>query len=369
MSTSKIYTIIYIDCEELTEDQISSYSDICMDMMQKILDVDESICEVNYEKDEFLAILIGIDSEKSLVEANEDFLNASDSIASELFGDKGVIPTQAISSDEFMPELEVKISAHDFTNQICQSYIRGEYDSGSISYDGEDYDDYLNELMDEIKSRQKSKIKEWLCSREIKATTIGARLYNSMLIEKVKGLIELDRDKIIRQCGYIDEEGAVDYVDFYHNFCNAIKWQKINWNTKFCRNIVQERNHLSTPMLSYDKTTIIGKDLLTVSEFVAKVDEVWTEKKWKKEKYDGCPTSGPFETGNPHSSSKGYFYGHMSLEEAFYEFSGDIPQSFRPAYSELSEDNEGDLFNNYLAKRGEHPKELIEFMKKYEDSL
>ena len=151
MSTSKIYTIIYIDCEELTEDQISSYSDICMDMMQKILDVDESICEVNYEKDEFLAILIGIDSEKSLVEANEDFLNASDSIASELFGDKE-------------EDLQVRISAHDFTNQICQSYIRGEYDSGSISYDGEDYDDYLNELMDEIKSRQKSKIKEWLCS-------------------------------------------------------------------------------------------------------------------------------------------------------------------------------------------------------------
>jgi len=154
MSTSKIYTIIYIDCEDPTDDQISSYSAICMDMIQKILDVDESICEVNYianEYEQVLAILIGIDSEKSLVEANEDFLNASDSIASELFGDKE-------------EDLQVRISAHDFTNQICQSYIRGECDSGSISYDGEDYDDYLNELMDEIKSRQKSKIKEWLCS-------------------------------------------------------------------------------------------------------------------------------------------------------------------------------------------------------------
>ena len=122
--------------------------------MQKILGVEENICEVNYIENEYesvLAILIGIDSEKSLVEANEDFLNASDSIASELFGDKE-------------EELRVRISAHDFTNQICQSYIRGEYDTGSISYDGEDYDDYLNELMDEIKSRQDSKIKEWLCS-------------------------------------------------------------------------------------------------------------------------------------------------------------------------------------------------------------
>ena len=204
---------------------------------------------------------------------------------------------------------------------------------------------------------------------EIKATILDTRLHKSHLIKKVKSLIKLDRDEIIRQCGHIDEEGELDYVDFYHNFCEAIEWHKIDWETKFCYDIVQKRGNLSTPMLSYDEGTIIGRDILTVSEFIAKVDEVWTEERWEKEKYDGCATSGPFETGNPNSGSKGYFYGHMSLEEAFYEFSGDIPQSFRPAYSELSYDNEDELFNDYLAEHGEHPKVLIEFMKKYRDSL
>jgi len=248
----------------------------------------------------------------------------------------------------------IKKESRDKLKKIFKSKSKDNYDSYHQKFEelGWDYDDHTIVLFGEIK-----------------ATVIDSRPYDSMLIKKVNGLIELDRDEIIRQCGYIDEEGELDYVDFYHNFCDAIEWQNIYVYTKFFYDIVQKRGNLSTPILSYDETTIIGQDILTVSEFISKVDEVWTEERWEKEKYDDCSTEGPFETGNPHTSSKGYFYGHMSLEEAFDEFSGDIQQSFRPAYSKLCYDNEGDLLNDYLAEHGEHPKELIEFMKNYEDSL
>jgi hypothetical protein len=183
-----------------------------------------------------------------------------------------------------------------------------------------------------------------------------------------KELIDLDRDEIIKQCGYIDEDDNLDFVDFYNEFCDVIDWQNIDCYSKFCYDIVQEKGYLSTPMLSDDESTIIGQDILGVSEFIANVEEVWTEERWEKEKYDDCSSSGPFETGNPHGSN-GYFYGHMSLEDAFNEFSGDITQSFRPAYTELTSENEDQLINDFLFEYGEHPKELIEFMKNYVASL
>jgi hypothetical protein len=90
-------------------------------------------------------------------------------------------------------------------------------------------------------------------------------------------------------------------------------------------------------------------------------------KNGKQKKYDECPSAGPFETGNPNNGSKGYFYGHMSLEDAFYEFSGNVSDMFRPAYKELSYDNEGETLDEFLSIHGEHPKELIDFIEKYED--
>jgi len=154
MSISKIYTIIYIDCEQPTEDQISFYSDICKNNIQNILGVDKSICEVNYAEDEYesvLTILIGIDSERTLIEADLDFLNASEHFISDLTEDE----------DE---ELRVRISANDLTNLVCQTYECGEYDTGSISTTNENYDEILNKLIDEIKSRRKSTISKWLRS-------------------------------------------------------------------------------------------------------------------------------------------------------------------------------------------------------------
>jgi hypothetical protein len=188
------------------------------------------------------------------------------------------------------------------------------------------------------------------------------KLFNTVL-----GCIDETRDEIIKKCGYINDNEEIDYISFYDDFCRAINWQKIDWDTGFCYNFVQKTGALKTPILGYDGQTIIGQNLLKVSNFIEKVDEVWTEEQWEKEIDEDRSFEGPFETGNPYASSKGYYYGHMSLEDAFCAFSGDLPQGFRPAYAELNYENEGDSFNEYLEMHGEHPRELIEFMEKYEE--
>ena len=189
------------------------------------------------------------------------------------------------------------------------------------------------------------------------------------LFNKVMSIINESRDEIIKKCGYTNDDNEINYINFYEDFCNAIDCQKIDSDTQFCYDIIQEKEIIKNPILSYDGLTILGQNFLRVSDSVKNVDEIWTEKRWQKETYEDCPFAGPFETGNPHSSSKGYYYGHMSLEDAFRELCGDLAQSFRPAYEELCYENEGDSFNEYLKQYGEHPKELIEFIERYEDSL
>jgi len=191
------------------------------------------------------------------------------------------------------------------------------------------------------------------------------------LLEKVNSLIDKSRDEIIVECGYLDDEGKIDYISFYDDFCEEIDWNSIDYDTQFCYDIVKKRQSLHLPMLDYEGEEIIGQYMLRVSDSVSNLDDVWTEEQWDKEssKYeDYCPFEGPFETGNPHGS-KGYYYGHMSLEDAFLAFEGDIHQAFRPAYAEFTADFEGYSFNDYLSEYGEHPRELIEFIERYKSSL
>ncbi len=188
---------------------------------------------------------------------------------------------------------------------------------------------------------------------------------DEFLVNLVFKNINLSRDEIIRNCGYVNEDNELHYILFYEKFCEAIKWRSLDWDTQFFYDFIDENRSVSTPTDFFG--TIGGRDILTVTEIVGDINEIWTDEKFIKVVEDpkDYSWSGPYETGNPNNGSKGYFYGHNSLEQAFMSFSGFIPDLMRPAYLELSSEHEGMDLKDYLEEYGEHPIKLIEIMFNY----
>ena len=118
-----------------------------------------------------------------------------------------------------------------------------------------------------------------------------------------------------------------------------------------------------------DDDEIYGRYTFMLADCVEDIDKEWTEEEWEKIVEDGTyEWSGPFETGDPHGS-KGYYCSNLSLREAFDNYEGDLLQMIRPMYQNLSSDDDGKTLYEFIEQYGEHPKELIDFMKRYEESL
>jgi hypothetical protein len=193
-------------------------------------------------------------------------------------------------------------------------------------------------------------------------------LIEKKLLKKVKENLDLTRDEIIKLCNYYDSDDEFLYQYFYENFSRVINWGTLDCDTQFFYNYINEKRALCTPMLEDRSDLIIGRFTISISDVVEDIDKEWTKKEWNRYG-DDSNTCGPFETGNPHLRSKGYYYPYYSLEDAINGYEGVKSDLMRPAYLNLTTDYCDFSINDFLREHGEHPRELIDFMKKYEESL
>jgi hypothetical protein len=135
----------------------------------------------------------------------------------------------------------------------------------------------------------------------------------SELATKVKSLLNLDRDKIISECNYKDENDDLDYVSFYENYCDAIKLSKISYRSDFLENFLRKERRRVTPMV--ESGLIYGGYTFFISDREGEAE--WTEENWDYD--DDENMNGPYEVGNPHAS-KGYYEGYFTYEEAIRVF-------------------------------------------------
>ena len=192
-------------------------------------------------------------------------------------------------------------------------------------------------------------------------------LLGNDLVEAIKEDISLSRDSIIKKCGYLLKEKSLNFQEFYENLLEAIDWNDIEWDSQFFYDNLKAINSYSTPTLDNDGV-IIGRDVFIIAPCAEDIMKEWTEDEWADEE---CSDSfdGPFLTGNPNRSSKGYFFPHFTIENALNDFSGDLTQIIRPAYSKLTEEDEKRSIQDFLSEHGEHPKDLIAIVDEYNLSL
>jgi len=196
---------------------------------------------------------------------------------------------------------------------------------------------------------------------EIKATILDTRLHKSHLIKKVKSLIKLDRDEIIRQCGYIDEDNVLSFEDFYDNFCEAIDLTSVNRRSTYLEKFLKTEGRRITPIVGYDG--ICGGNTFFISD--REGDCEWNIDNWDFEDEENM--NGPFEVGNPNHGSKGYYEGYFDYESAIEAFSREdhLYNLLRPAFDHFDVCSFEDVsMEEYLKEYGEHPKILLDLMKK-----
>jgi hypothetical protein len=114
---------------------------------------------------------------------------------------------------------------------------------------------------------------------------------------------------------------------------------------------------------------IYGRYTFFLANSVGDMDKEWTREEWEAQHEDETyEFAGPFETGDP-NGSKGNYNPNLSLKEAYKNYQGDLHQMIRPMYKNLTSEDDRKTLYEFMEENGEHPKELIEFMKKYEDGL
>jgi hypothetical protein len=191
---------------------------------------------------------------------------------------------------------------------------------------------------------------------EIKITVLDKRPHMSELLQRVNSFIKLERDEIIRKCGYIDDENNLDYITFYENFCDALKLNKITTRSNYLKEFLHKKRRRITPLVQ--DARIYGGNTFFISD--RQGEKEWSVENWDYE--DDENFNGPYEVGDPHGS-KGYFEGYFDYDSAIsaFAFRDNLGNLLRPAYDEFCVVDYDDWeLNDYLAERGEHPKVLIE---------
>jgi len=176
------------------------------------------------------------------------------------------------------------------------------------------------------------------------------------LLTKINDLIELDRDSIIKECGY-EINKQLDYVNFYANLLDALGLNEADRNLDYLYERLVKNRYVASPILD-ENNIIYGRYTFRISQ--AAFNQDWNEDSWDEDNDEGLV--GPFEIGNP-NGSKGYFYAYYDYESAID--SNNLPDQaildyLRPCYLNLTSEHEGVHLNNYLKEYGEHPKELIQ---------
>jgi len=190
---------------------------------------------------------------------------------------------------------------------------------------------------------------------------------SQILLKKVNSIIDKSRDEIIKECGYVEDD-SIDHFGFYYDFLEAIGWRSIDIHSQFYKDLLMNQRNFRTPMLD-DDDAIYGGLTFQLANSVVDIDKEWTDEEWEGQSEDETyEFAGPFETGNPHAS-KGYFNRNLSLNEAYKNYEGNLLEMIRPMYSNLTSDDDERTIYEFIEQYGEHPKDLIEFMNKYEESL
>ena len=120
------------------------------------------------------------------------------------------------------------------------------------------------------------------------------------LLTKINDLIGLDRDSIIKECGY-EFNKQLDYVNFYANLLDALGLNEADRNLDYLYERLVKNRYVASPMLD-ENNIIYGRYTFRISQVAFNQD--WNEDSWDKDNVEGLV--GPFEIGNPNGRKRDF---------------------------------------------------------------
>jgi hypothetical protein len=121
------------------------------------------------------------------------------------------------------------------------------------------------------------------------------KLCDSDLVHKVEELLDVDRESIIRQCGYVKKDSLL-FEHFYAEYLNNSDFTTIDIDDEDgddYKDYMFEVAKGCSPIV--EGGSIKGFYIFRISRIASK--KKWNEKNWKRDNNDEGNMEGPFEVG------------------------------------------------------------------------
>lgn len=188
-------------------------------------------------------------------------------------------------------------------------------------------------------------------------------LQSEELLDFVIRNINLERNEIVIQAGYLNPDGTPLHSEFYDELTkNALGFPEDrhdDWD--LVAEFLHEKGGGCSPILESGK--IIGRYGIRISDVARNYD--WDEVDWD----DIREEEGESHLDSPYEVQKSTSYelccsNNYSLEDACDEFGGDFTDLLRASYDCLGDDENDQDLNRFLEQYEEHPRYYIELARR-----